>query len=154
MRAGGAVLVFLTSVGVVGGGAVALKPDLLTQVVDKFSGSEGGPAQVTEVGSAYVKVGTLFVPVVQNGKLRDRLAMRLTIEANNAAAATIVEDNLPRIYDACMRELMARPPEMPSDITSVDIEGVRKRLLAIAESVVGPGQIRSFLISGVIPAHS
>ena len=154
MRAGGAVLAFMTSIGVIGGGIVALKPELLRQAVEQSSGSQDDSAQVAEVGSAYVKVGTLFVPVVQNGKLRDRLAMRLTIEANNAAAATLIEDNLPRIYDACMREVMARPPDMPSDITSVDIEGVRKRLLVIAESVVGTGQIRSVLISGVIPVRS
>ncbi len=154
MRAGGAFIVFMTSIGVVGGGVIAVKPDLLAQFSTKFSAAEAPPAQVTEIGNTYVKVGTLFVPVMQNGKLRDRLAMRLTIEANNPPAGTLIEDNLPRIYDACMREMMARPPEMPTDITSVDIEGVRKRLLAIAESVVGPGQIRSLLISAVIPVRS
>ena len=154
MRAGGAIIAFMTSLGVAGGATAALKPDLFAHLSEKFSGAEAAPPPVVQVGGVYVKVGTLFVPVVRNGKLRDKLAMRLTLEATSAEAAVILEDNLPRIYDACMREMGIRPPEMATDVTSVDIEAIRKRLRAVAETVVGPGRIQSLLISGLIPVRS
>jgi hypothetical protein len=154
MRAGGAIIAFMTSLGVAGGGAAALNPELVARLTEKVSGATAAAPPVVQVGGAYVKVGTLFVPVVRNGKLRDKLAMRLTLEATSDATAVILEDNLPRIYDACMRELGARPPEMPTDITSVDIEALRKRLLVVAELVVGTGRIQSLLISGLLPVRS
>jgi len=106
---------------------------------------ETGPAPVMVTPPSYVDFGLLIVPVVQDRELKKQAEMILRLEVP-FDKKEIVAQNLPRLQNAFLEDMMAFLPYQLRDNASLDHTAIRRRLLQICDKVLVPGWVKDVSI--------
>jgi flagellar protein FliL len=94
---------------------------------------------------SYVDFGLLIVPVIQDREVKKQVEMILRLEVP-ADKKELVANNLPRLQNAYLQDMMAFMPLQLRDGQRLDVPGVRRRLMMTGEKVMGPGLIKDVMI--------
>lgn len=94
---------------------------------------------------SYVDFGLLIVPVVQDREVRKQAEMILRLEVP-FEQKEVVAQNLPRLQNAFLADMMAFLPYQLRDSSTLDHAAIRRRLLAICDKVLLPGWVKDVSI--------
>ncbi len=135
------VLVIVILLAVLGGGGFF--------AWTKFMGGDApvdGSLQASGSDPVYVEMDPLTAPFIRDGKFAQYVVLVVNLEVANEKNAEIVQNEMPRLRDAFVRELHALAAMRPADQRLINVARVKARLLAGANRVAGPGVIRDVLI--------
>jgi hypothetical protein len=143
------VIAFLMMVGAIIGGLYFWGVDPL----DRFNQLIGNAPAQKEIANAapksvapsYVEFGLLIVPVVQDKEVRKQAEMILRLEVP-FEKKEIVAQNLPRLQNAFLEDMMAFLPYQLRDNPILDQVAIRRRLLTICDKVLLPGWVKDVSI--------
>jgi len=115
------------------------------------SGGGGAPEPV-EGAPVFVELKPLIVPVFTRHSRVEVLALNLVIEAKDTEDSHKITENAPKLRDGFIRSLYGR---LESD-SLIDKNGIlnvnrlKKRLMAVANHVMEPGTVSDILLQGVV----
>lgn len=143
------VIAFLMMVGAIIGGLYFWGVD----PVERFNQlighapaqKEAGPAVKPVAPPSYVDFGLLVVPVVQDREVRKQAEMILRLEVS-FDKKEVVAQNLPRLQNAFLADMMAFLPYQLRDSNALDETAIRRRLLTICDKVLLPGWVKDVSI--------
>lgn len=143
------VIAFLMMVGAIIGGLYFWGVDPL----DRFNQLIGNaPAHKQEQTAgpvvtppSYVDFGLLIVPVVQDREVRKQAEMILRLEVP-FDKQEVVAQNLPRLQNAFLEDMMAFLPYQLRDSNTLDHAAIRYRLQIICDKVLAPGWVKDVSI--------
>lgn len=101
------------------------------------SASPLGGADIT------VELPMLVAPVSVNGRLYHYAYMRVMLEAKDSAIVETARAKIPYIIDAMLREVHRESIALDGDPAQIDGDGLKTRLLAVANTVIGQGSFVS-----------
>lgn len=145
------VIAFLLMVGAIIGGLYFLGIDPL----EKFNvlvGNAPAPAASKDTAKvpvvappSYVDFGLLIVPVVQDREVKKQAEMILRLEVP-FDKKEVVAQNLPRLQNAFLADMMVFLPYQLRDSASIDHAAVRRRLTTLCDKVLGVGLVKDVSI--------
>jgi hypothetical protein len=91
--------------------------------------------------SPAVEMPMLVAPVTVNGRLHYYAYMRIRLDAASTGQAWEVREKVAYLQDAFLREVHRESIVRNGDPKVIDGEGLRRRLLAVCERVLGPGLV-------------
>lgn len=141
------VVAFLMMVGAIIGGLYFWGVDPLARF-NQLIGNAPAPkeeAAAVVAPPSYVDFGLLIVPVVQDREVRKQAEMILRLEVP-FNKKEIVAQNLPRLQNAFLQDMMAFLPYQLRDSSSLDHASIRRRLLIICDKVLVPGWVKDVSI--------
>ncbi len=143
------VVAFLMMVGAIIGGLYfwGIDPlDRFNQLIGNAPAPKGeGTAAPVVTPPSYVDFGLLIVPVVQDREVRKQAEMILRLEVP-FEKKEIVAQNLPRLQNAFLEDMMAFLPYHLRDSSSLDHAVLRRRLLVVCDKVLVPGWVKDVTI--------
>lgn len=112
----------------------------------------GAAAEHVEGQPIYVELKPLIVPVFARHSKVEILALNLVIEAKDTEDSHKITENTPKLRDGFIRSLYGR---MEADFLIdkngiLDVEMLKKRLMAVADHVMEPGTVSDILLQGVV----
>lgn len=144
------VVAFLMMVGAIIGGLYFWGVDPLARF-NQLIGNAPAPQEDTAATPmavappSYVDFGLLIVPVVQDREVRKQAEMILRLEVP-FDKKEIVAQNLPRLQNAFLQDMMAFLPYQLRDSSSLDHAAIRRRLLTLCDKVLVPGWVKDVSI--------
>lgn len=143
------VVAFLMMVGAIIGGLYFWGVDPLDRF-NQLIGHAPAPKENVETAKvvtppSYVDFGLLIVPVVQDREVRKQAEMILRLEVP-FEKKEVVAQNLPRLQNAFLEDMMAFLPYQLRDSSSLDHAAIRRRLLTICDKVLVPGWVKDVSI--------
>ncbi len=134
--------------------AVLVSSILLACPALAAGGEEAAPAQADPLA---VELPMLVAPVSVDGRLHHYAYMRIIVRARDGSVAAAAHDKVPFLMDAMLRETHASSIALNGDPASIDGEGLRRRLAAAANRVLGDGAVTdvgfrdTIQLDGVMP---
>ncbi len=116
---------------------LAFLPARAADAPESASSSPLGGADTT------VELPMLVAPVTVNGRLYHYAYMRVMLKAKDTATVRTARDKVPHIMDALLRELHRDSIALKGDPGEIDGDGLKTRLLAAANAVIGQGAFTS-----------
>jgi len=116
----------------------------------KESKGEGDDQSRKLPETAYVQLDPLAAPVIGGGKVRYNVMLTLSLEIGDQANKANVTRIMPRLRDAMLMELYARPVVRDDESGRIDLEAVKERMFGIARDVVGGGVVRDLLVVSAV----
>lgn len=105
--------------------------------------ASGGEAKddkpIMAQGDNAVELPLLIAPVTVDGKLYHYAYMRVILETSSGSVVAKANDRIPFILDAMLRETHRASIARDGNPKEIDGEGLRKRLLDVANAVIGAG---------------
>lgn len=118
-----------------------------------FASSGGSSHAKTEEGAAFatprvptVSMPTLVAPIGVNGELDHYVYLGISLELTSDEHKSMMLDKIPYLQDAFLREVHGATLARDGDPTILDEVGLKARLLATSEKVVGPGIVKAVAI--------
>jgi flagellar basal body-associated protein FliL len=102
--------------------------------------------------TAYVQLDPLAAPVIGGGKVRYNVMLTLSLEVGDQSHKASVTRLMPRLRDAMLMELYARPVVRDDQSGRIDLEAVKERMFGVAREVVGGGVVRDLLVVSAVRA--
>lgn len=100
--------------------------------------------------TAYVQLDPLAAPVIGGGKVRYNVMLTLSLEVGDQANKANVTRIMPRLRDAMLMELYARPVVRDDESGRIDLNSVKERMFGVARNVVGGGVVRDLLVVSAV----
>lgn len=143
------VIAFLMMVGAIIGGLYFWGVDPLARF-NQLIGNAPAPKETATAAPmvtppSYVDFGLLIVPVVQGREVRKQAEIILRLEVP-FEKKEIVAQNLPRLQNAFLQDMMAFLPYQLRDSSSLDHAAISRRLLTVADKVLVPGWVKGVSI--------
>ncbi len=111
------------------------------------SETEEAPPEKTAPGPTVVEVPVLLMPVsTATGRLKYYAYLVVQLEIPKPTDRWSVEEKIPYIKDAFIRELHSAPNSVDNDPTRIDVEGVKARLMARIKAIFGDDRVGSIII--------
>lgn len=143
------VVAFLMMVGAIIGGLYfwGIDPmDRFNQLIGNAPAHQDVPdAPKPVTPPSYVDFGLLIVPVVQDREVRHQAEMILRLEVP-FEKKEIVAQNLPRLQNAFLEDMMGFLPYQLRDSNELDRPAIRRRLQVICDKVLAPGWVKDVSI--------
>lgn len=108
--------------------------------------AEGKKEGNRDVGQ-YVDLRTVGLPIVSNGQLVNYVFVYVRINLTSSANVSKLREMEPFFRDALIRSAHRQPFTLPSDLGKVDAPRLSATLFKDAAAIVGPGQIRSVVVT-------
>lgn len=108
---------------------------------------DGAPEGAPNDPAVYVELEALTIPVIRGGAVAKYVLLQISLEVEDLAAREEVQERMPRLVDAFLRDLHAYFASVPLD-SPLNARTVKARLLAIANRITGGGVVREVLIQG------
>jgi flagellar basal body-associated protein FliL len=108
------------------------------------------PASRTLPEVAYVQLDPLAAPVIGGGKVRYNVMLILSVEIADPSQKAEVARLMPRLRDAMLMELYARPVVRDDESGRIDLESVKERMFTVARDVVGQKIVRDLLVVSAV----
>ncbi|HLO77315.1 MAG TPA: flagellar basal body-associated protein FliL [Magnetospirillum sp.] len=143
------VIAFLMMVAAIIGGLYFWGIDPLERF-NQLIGNAPAPKEAAPVAKpatppSYVDFGLLIVPVVQDREVRKQAEMILRLEVP-FEKKELVAQNLPRLQNAFLEDMMAFLPYQLRDNPYLDQSAIRRRLLTVCDKVLMPGWVKDVSI--------
>lgn len=128
-----------------------------TGMLDSMLGNEveaaaegNGDGELEEHGAAsaesiYIQLDPMSAPVFENNRVRHNIFLVLSLEVADNSLRRDVSAAMPRLRDAMIRDLYGTPV-VSDESGALDIEGLRSRMLSIAQRVVGTDVVLDLFI--------
>lgn len=100
--------------------------------------------------AAYVQLDPMAAPVIGGGKVRYNVMLTLSVEIADQSQKADVARLMPRLRDAMLMELYARPVTRDDESGRIDLESVKERMFTVAQDVVGQKIVRDLLVVSAI----
>ena len=100
--------------------------------------------------AAYVQLDPLAAPVIGGGKVRYNVMLTLSVEVADPSHKADLARLMPRLRDALLMELYARPVTRNDESGRIDLESVKERMFTVAQDVVGQRIVRDLLVVSAI----
>jgi hypothetical protein len=100
-----------------------------------------------------MKLDRFVVPIIRQGNLEGYSRLEVTLEVTDFETRKELELRFtPRLRDAIQTDLHAYLPlrRAGGSGATADVEGMRKRILAVVEKQVGPGKVIGVLLEEII----
>lgn len=110
---------------------------------------KAGPAQVGQ----YVDLLPVSVPIVVRGKLVNYVFVYVRLNLAASADAARLRQKEPFFRDALVRLSHRTPFTNPADYNRVDEGRIAAGLIREAAGIVGPGAVRSVVVTSQTPQH-
>lgn len=110
----------------------------------KTEGGDGTSFATPRVPS--ISMPTLVAPVGINGDLDHYVYLGISLELTGDEHKTMMLDKIPYLQDAFLREVHGASLALDGDPSMLDEAGLKRRLLATAEKVAGPGIVKAVTI--------
>lgn len=117
------------------------------------SGGGSSHEKKSEEGSAFatprvptISMPTLVAPVGVNGDLDHYVYLGIALELTSDEHKSMMLDKVPYLQDAFLREVHGATLAKDGDPSILDEVGLKARLLAASEKVVGPGIVKAVTI--------
>ncbi len=129
----------------------ALVSILLCAMTAAGIAAEGPNDEVkTAPGPTVVQIPVVLLPIAdQDGRLLRYAFVTVELEIPRATDRWSVEDMLPVIKDAFVRELHSRPNTLPDNPDQLDVEGIRSRLFERVNTIISDGRVGSVIFRGL-----
>lgn len=138
--------------GVGGGGVYAAGfvggPAPAEASAKKEAKAEAASRTLPEV--AYIQLDPLAAPVIGGGKVRYNVMLTLSVEIADQSHKAEISRLMPRLRDAMLMELYARPVVRDDESGRIDLESVKERMFTVACDVVGEKIVRDLLVVSAI----
>jgi hypothetical protein len=108
-----------------------------------WASSAGDKALPLGGADTTVELPMLVAPVTIDHRLYHYAYMRVMLDASNMDIAAAARDKVPFILDALLRETHRESIALGGDPKAIDGDGLKKRLLAAANAVMGEGSFVS-----------
>jgi hypothetical protein len=112
--------------------------------------ARAGEKDKGDVGQ-YVDLQPVGVPIVSKGQLVNYVFVYVRLNLTSSANAAKLREREPYFRDALVRAAHRTPFTLPSDLNKVDQGRMTASLFTEATAIVGPGQIRSVVITSQAP---
>lgn len=99
----------------------------------------------------YVDLQPVGLPIVLNGRLMNYVFVYIRINLSNTANASKLREKEPYFRDALVRAGHRTPFTLPTDISKIDTVKLTAALTREANTIAGPGQIRSIVVTSQAP---
>lgn len=109
-------------------------------------------AAPAEVGQ-YVDVLPVGLPVVSHGQLVNYVFVYLRLNLAPSADAIRLREKEPYFRDALVRSAHRSPFSVPGDVNRVDDSRLCAAMMREAAAIVGPGVVRSVVVTSQAPQH-
>lgn len=130
--------------------AIALIAGFLVLMHQPALAAEGAPAAPAKKGEATpgtsVTMPYLIAPLSSGDTLEAYAYISSKIVGTSLPAALEIQQKVPFIQDAFVRDVNATGIGKPDDPTSVDNTVLAARLLAVARKIMGPGKVADLKI--------
>lgn len=100
--------------------------------------------------TTYVQLDPLAAPVIGGGKVRYNVMLTLSLEIGEQSHKASVTRVMPRLRDAMLMDLYARPVVRDDESGRINLESVKERMFDIARDVVGGGVVRDLLVVSAV----
>lgn len=148
------VIIAGAAVVLLGGGAGGL---FATGMLDPLL---GGGDQVVEDAEAvakaedlekaqeaiFVELDPLMAPVIVGSKVRQQVMLTLSVQVKNIGAKNDLVRIMPKLRDAMLRELFDKPLVRDETDGTLDIPGIKGRMLTVAHGLLEKDGIQDILI--------
>lgn len=118
----------------------------IEETPEEIAAREAKAKKAAMAEMTYVPLDPFAAPVVEGRKVTRQVLLTLSLQVPSLAAKNDVVSVLPRLRDAMLTDLYARPVISLDDSGAIDIAGVKQRMLAIARKVVGKDKIHNVLV--------
>ena len=139
-----AIVIALAFVGAIGAGGWAFMKhgDALAAMLPE--------REVVEPDPLYIDFDPIQVPVIENGQVTRHVTLRIMLQVNSKDVGDHLIDQAPRLNDAYLADLYGSLHE-GSGVRDgvVNLDHLKRRLLAVSSSVVGDGKVRDVLVQMV-----
>lgn len=105
--------------------------------------AEEGEVPSLASGDNKVELPILVAPVTVDGKLYHYAYMRIILDTSSGGVVPKAYEKVPFIIDAMLRETHRASIALNGDPEEIDGEGLKKRLLDVANTVMGAGSFVS-----------
>ncbi len=139
--------------GVGGGGVYAtglLSGPTPAEASAKEAKAEAEAPSRTLPEAAYIQLDPLAAPVIGGGKIRYNVMLTLSVEVAEQSHKADVTRLMPRLRDAMLMELYARPVTRNDESGRIDLESVKERMFTVAREVVGEKIVRDLLVVSAV----
>ena len=109
-----------------------------------------GDAKRSLPDTAYVQLDPLAAPVIGGGKVRYNVMLTLSVEVADQAQKPEIARLMPRLRDAMLMELYARPVTRDDESGRIDLVSVKERMFVVAQEIVGKKVVRDLLVVSAI----
>lgn len=100
--------------------------------------------------AVYVQLDPLAAPVIGDGRIRYNVMLTLSVELADQDHKAEVSRLMPRLRDALLMELYARPVVRDADSGRIDLVSVKERMFQIARDVIGEAVVRDLLVVSAV----
>lgn len=100
----------------------------------------------------FVDMEVLIIPVITGDRVATTIQIQIKLETVGAANETKIQQMMPRLNDAFVRDLHSFIPRLLGKNQQLDVGIIKQRLQAIGDKVVGPGTISAVLVQGIADA--
>jgi hypothetical protein len=112
------------------------------------SAREGPPPPST---GQYVDLSTVGVPVIEAGKLRNYIFVRMRLTLSGQVDAAALRAKEPYFRDALVRMTHRTPFNLPGDGIRLDEAALKAAMLRQAQAIAGPGAVTGVTITSAMP---
>jgi flagellar FliL protein len=144
------IVVLLVLVG--GGGAGAYFTGALDSLLGKHeTEAEAAARKAAEEKAAldamtYVALDPLAAPIIEGRRVTRQVILTLSLQVRSLSAKNDVASIMPRLRDAMLSELYENPVIAVDGNGTIDIVGLKQRMLDVANGLVGPNKVHDVLV--------
>ncbi|MBP5855793.1 hypothetical protein KAJ83_02150 [Marivibrio halodurans] len=120
---------------------------LMRDAGEGHEASDAAPDDGPGEPAVYVELEALTIPVIRGGAVAKYVLLQISLEVEDLAAREEIQERMPRLMDAFLRDLHAYFASVPLD-SPLNVRTVKARLRAIADRIVGADVVREVLIQG------
>jgi len=100
----------------------------------------------------FVPMEQMGVPVLQGDRVNAYYFVAVSLQVPDEAKRTVVNDRLPLLKDAFLRDVYVHSA-MRSDVPdSLDFDALKQRFMNLSQRILGPGVVEDVLITRAIKA--
>ena len=122
-----------------------LMPAFAPAFAEESSEAKAEEAAALSAGHRFVTLAPLAVPLFRDGRPQRPFVLNMRLEVTDLDAKILTKRLMPRLHDACLRQLQNYLWYRVKDPRHVDLQAVKRRLRAVSERVLGPGVVVAVL---------
>ena len=117
---------------------------------EKKGGKEG---EGEEAPDPVIKLQSLALPIIANGKLINYVFVQMTITLKPEVLTTIFEGKEPILRDAIVREAHSKPFMRPDSYVALDEARLKASVLRETNALIGPGKVAAVTVVKQTPRN-
>lgn len=117
---------------------------------EKKGGKEG---EGEEAPDPVIKLQSMALPVIANGKLVNYVFLQMTITLKPEVPLTVFEGKEPILRDAIVREAHTKPFVRPDSYVALDEARLKASVLRETNGLIGPGKVATVAVVKQTPRN-